>query len=49
MSKHGLFQLKRQVNLAKEKGASAWLSVPLLDNHGFALHKSATKDAVCLR
>ena len=42
-------QLRRQVNLIKEKGASTWLSVLPLDDHGFALHKGAFKDAICLR
>ena len=40
---------KRQVDLAKEKGASSWLSVLPLDDHGFSLHKSAFRDAICLR
>ena len=42
-------QLKHLVHLAKEKGASSWLSVLPLDNHGFSLHKGAFKDAICLR
>ena len=40
---------KRLVDLAKEKGASSWLSVLPLDDHGFSLHKGAFKDAICLR
>ena len=32
--------LQRAVNLAKEKGASTWLTVLPLTDHGFALHKS---------
>ena len=42
-------QQKRLVDLAKEKGASSWLSVLPLDDHGFSLHKGAFKDAICLR
>ena len=42
-------QLKRHVDLAKEKGASSWLSVLPLDYHNFSLHKGAFKDAICLR
>lgn len=42
-------QFKRCVDLAKEKGASSWLSVLPLDDHGFSLHKGAFRDAICLR
>ena len=42
-------QLKRYVDLAKEKGASSWLSVLPLDDHDFSLHKGAFRDAICLR
>lgn len=31
------------------KGASSWLSVLPLDEHGFSLHKGDFRDAVCLR
>ena len=41
--------LQRAVNLAKEKGASTWLTVLPLTYHGFALHKSAFHDALALR
>ena len=41
--------LQRAVNLAKEKGASTWLTVLPLTDHGFALHKSAFHDALALR
>lgn len=34
-------QLKHHVDLAKEKGASSWLSVLPLDDHNFSLHKGA--------
>ena len=42
-------QLKRCVDLAKEKGTSSWLSVLPLDDNDFSLHKGACKDAICLR
>ena len=32
-----------------EKGASSWLSTLPIDEHGFALHKGAFRDALCLR
>ena len=38
--------LQRAVDLAKEKGASTWLTVLPLTDHGFALHKSAFHDAL---
>ena len=41
-------QLKHYVDLGKEKGASLWLSVFPLDDHGFSLHKGAFGDAICL-
>ena len=41
--------LQRAVNLAKEKGASTWLTVLPLTDHGFALHKSTFHDALALR
>ena len=42
-------QLKRYVDLAKEKGASSWLSVLPLDDHNFSLHKGMFRDAICLQ
>ena len=42
-------QLKRFVDLAREKGTSSWLSVLPLDDHGFSLHKGEFRDALCLR
>ena len=42
-------QLKRQVALAKERGASSWLSVLPLSDQGFHLHKGEFRDAICLR
>ena len=40
---------KRMVNLAAEKGASNWLAVLPVDEHGFYLHKTAFRDAIGLR
>ena len=41
--------LQRPVQLATEKGASSWLTALPVKAHGFSLHKSAFRDAVCLR
>ena len=41
--------LKRAVELAQEKGASSWLTALPIQEHGFALHKSAFRDALALR
>ena len=35
--------------MAREKGASSWLCALTLQEHGFALHKSAFSDALALR
>ena len=40
---------QRSVNIAAEKGASTWLSPLAFEEHGFALHKGAFCDALCLR
>ena len=42
-------QMKRQIDLAKERGASSWLSVLPLSDQGFHLHKGEFGDALCLR
>ncbi len=42
-------QLKHQIDLAKERGSSSWLSVLPLSEQGFHLHKGEFRDAVCLR
>ena len=42
-------QLQRAVDLAKEKGASTWLTVLPLTEHGFSLHRSAFQDALALQ
>ena len=36
-----LASLRRIVSLPSEKGASSWLSVLPIEEHGFALHKGA--------
>ena len=41
--------LKRVSELASERGASNWLTVLPLKDHGFNLHKGAFRDALCLR
>ena len=43
---HPLLPLELQRSL---KGASSWLTVLPLDEHGFSLHKGDFRDAVCLR
>ena len=39
----------RSMDLYSEKGTSSWLSVLPISDHGFALHKGAFHDAMCLR
>ena len=41
--------LQKCIELSKEKGASTWLSALPIKCHGFALHKSAFRDTLCLR
>ena len=41
--------LQRSMKLSQERGASAWLTSLPIDDHGFALHKSAFMDALSLR
>ena len=41
--------LQLAVDLAKEMGASNWLTALPLAEHGFALHKQAFRDAITLR
>ena len=36
-------------DLSMEKGASSWLTVLLLEEHNFSLHKQALRDALALR
>ena len=42
-------QLQSALDLAKEKGASTWLTALPLAEHGFTLHKGAFRDALALR
>ena len=39
---------KRSVDLAKDKGASSWLMAPPLEDQGFALYRSAFRDALAI-
>ena len=41
--------LQRSMALAQEKGASSWLTALPVAEFGFTLHKSAFRDALCLR
>ena len=41
--------LQRSMELSQEEGASTWLTALPIDNHGFALHKTAFRDALSLR
>ena len=40
---------KRQITLAKEKGASSWLAATPIEEHGFFLNKGEFRDALHLR
>ena len=40
---------KRQIALAKEKGASSWLAATPIEEHGFFLNKGEFRDALHLR
>ena len=42
-------ELKRCADHSKKNGSSSWLSVLLLEEHGFYLHKGEFKDALSLR
>ena len=42
-------QLQKAVDLAKEKGASTWLTALPLKEHGFTLNRAAFHDAMALR
>ena len=41
--------LQKSMDLNMEKGASSWLTVLPLQEHRFALHKQAFRDALALR
>ena len=36
------------MEIAKESGASTWLTALPIEDHGFTLHKGAFRDAICL-
>ena len=40
---------QRSIKVASEKGASSWLVALPIQKHGFSLHKSTFRDALCLR
>ena len=40
---------QKLMDISCEKGASSWLSVIPLEEHGFVLHKGTFRDALCLR
>ena len=42
-------KLQKAMTMCSEKGASSWLSALPISEHGFALHKGAFRDALCLR
>ena len=42
-------KLQKAMTICSEKGASSWLSALPISEHGFALHKGAFRDALCLR
>ena len=41
-------KLQRILSYATETGASSWLTVLPMQEHSFALHKGAFRDAICL-
>ena len=41
--------LQKSMKISTEKGASNWLSTLPIEEHGFALHKGAFRDALCFR
>ena len=41
--------LKKAVEMSREKGASSWLTVLPIEEHGFTLHKRDFRDTLCLR
>ena len=42
-------EMKRNVDMAQEKGASAWLTAIPRADYDFALHKGDFRDALCIR
>ena len=49
LSKESPKDIQLAINLAKEKGASTWLTVLPIEEFGYCLHKSAFRDAISLR
>lgn len=41
--------LQKALTVCSDKGTSSWLSALPISEHGFALHKGAFRDALCLR
>ncbi len=41
--------MQRALKVSSKKGASSWISTLPIAEHGFALHKGAFRDALCLR
>ena len=41
--------MKMEMQVLSEKGASSWLATLSIVEHGFALHKGAFRDLLCLR
>ena len=41
--------LQKAVEIAKETGASTWLTALPITEHGFSFHKGAFRDALCLQ
>ena len=39
---------KRSLEIASQKGGSSWLTALPIARHGFALHKDAFRDTICL-
>lgn len=49
ISSHLSHTTRRGMELAQEKGASSWLTTLPIEEHGYALHKGAFRDAIALR
>ena len=49
LKEHLSIRLQKALTICSEKGASSWLSALPISEHGFALHKGAFRDALCLR
>ena len=49
LSRESPKDIQLAINLAKEKGASTWLTVLPIEEFGYCLYKSAFRDAISLR